>query len=199
MAGQHRRNPADARHARRCSAAIVGAGLRAEVRRHPCARRSRPRAPARREYLVAAGQRKNRTVSRPRRGAQPFREKTERPGHRRRRDRRARRRWPARRISAAAEPHPPYRIEQPVCCRPRRLHRIRSSSRGRRRSAAAEAHRAKGATCAAVQESRLADPQDQRRRGERWPQAISAGARPRLGRADRQRREFRVPHRQAHA
>ena len=42
-------------------------------------------------------------------------------------------------LSAAAEPHPPDRIEQPVGCRPRRVHRVRHPARRRRGPSAAAA------------------------------------------------------------
>ena len=58
------------------------------------------------------------------------------------------------RFSAAAEPHSPDRIQQPVRRRTRRLHRVRHPARSRRGSAAAAAHRAASAARARLPQSR---------------------------------------------
>ena len=79
--------------------------------------------------VVAARQREDRAISRSRRRAHALREKAERPGRARRRDRRARRQGRACRFSAAAEPHSPDRIQQPVRRRTRRVHRVRHPAR----------------------------------------------------------------------
>ena len=114
-----------------------------------------PRAGA---HLVAARQREDRAISRPRRRPHPLREKTERPGRARRRDRRARRARASPPVSAAAEPHSPDRIEQPVGRRTRRVHRVRHPARSRRGPSAAAADRAASAARARLSQPGLADP-----------------------------------------
>ena len=79
-----------------------------------------------------------------------------------------------RRFSAAAEPHPPDRIEQPIGRRARGVHRVRHPARRDEDLRPLPLTETEGPPRARVSQPGLAHPADERRRGGRRARALSS-------------------------